>query len=95
MTMQIFGPTQVHGPQGINAPHNVRGVGNAPAASPTADVRDVLQISEPARLAGQLSEIPDIRQNRVDSIRTAIAQGTYESADKLNVALERLLDEIG
>jgi anti-sigma28 factor (negative regulator of flagellin synthesis) len=42
-----------------------------------------------------MSEIPAIRQDRVDAIRTAIAQGTYETDAMLNVALDRLLDEIG
>ncbi len=59
------------------------------------NVSDTLQISDSARIAGQMSEIPAIRQDRVDAIRTAIAQGTYETDAKLNVALDRLLDEIG
>ena len=46
-------------------------------------------------LAGRLSEIPDIRQGRVSAIKAAIASGTYETADKLNTAVSRLLDEIG
>jgi len=55
----------------------------------------VLEPCQRARIAGQMSEIPAIRQDRVDAIRTAIAQGTYETDAKLNVALDRLLDEIG
>jgi negative regulator of flagellin synthesis FlgM len=93
--MQIIGPSQVHGPQGINAPHSIRGTaGTAPTRS-TADVSDELHISDSARIAGQLSEIPAIRQDRVNSIRNAIAQGTYETSDKMSAALDRLLDEIG
>ena len=30
-----------------------------------------------------------------EQIRAALADGTYETADKLGVALDRLLDEIG
>ncbi|HEV2969611.1 MAG TPA: flagellar biosynthesis anti-sigma factor FlgM [Pirellulales bacterium] len=93
--MQIFGPSQVHGPQSINAPHGIRGAAATAPARSTADVTDELHISDSARIAGQLSEIPDIRQDRVNSIRTAIAQGTYETSDKLSGALDRLLDEIG
>jgi negative regulator of flagellin synthesis FlgM len=93
--MQIYGPSAVHGPQGISAPHGVRGPANSAPARSTADVSDTLQISDSARIAGQMSEIPAIRQDRVDAIRTAIAQGTYETDAKLNTALDRLLDEIG
>jgi negative regulator of flagellin synthesis FlgM len=93
--MQIYGPSAVHGPQGISSPHGVRGPANSAPARSTADVSDTLQISDSARIAGQMSEIPAIRQDRVDAIRTAIAQGTYETDTKLNVALDRLLDEIG
>jgi negative regulator of flagellin synthesis FlgM len=93
--MQIFGPSQVHGPQSINAPHSIRGTASSAPARSTADVSDELHISDSARIAGQLSEIPDIRQDRVNSIRTAIAQGTYETDGKMSAALDRLLDEIG
>ena len=38
--------------------------------------------------------MPDIRQDRVAAIRAAIADGTYETADKMDEALSALLDEI-
>ena len=41
-----------------------------------------------------IRELPDIRQDRVQQLRAAIADGSYETADKLDGALERLLDEI-
>jgi anti-sigma28 factor (negative regulator of flagellin synthesis) len=36
----------------------------------------------------------DIRFDRVQAIRTAIAEGSYETPEKLDLALERLLDRI-
>jgi negative regulator of flagellin synthesis FlgM len=93
--MQIFGPTAVHGSQGISAPHSTRGLSSAAPARSSADVSDELHISDSARIAGQLSEIPAIRQDRVDSIRTAIANGTYETDGKMSAALDRMLDEMG
>ena len=56
---------------------------------------DSVDISPAADLAGRLSDIPDIRQDRVSAIKLAIANGTYETADKLSGAVSRLLDEIG
>ena len=64
----------------------------APATSQPVDSVD---ISPAADLAGRLSDIPDIRQDRVAAIEAAIADGTYETAEKLNGAVDRLLDEIG
>ncbi len=93
--MQIYGPSAVHGPQGVNSPHAVRGPSGATPAHSTADVSDTLQISDSARIASQLSDIPAIRQDRVNSIRAAIADGSYETDAKMSTALDRLLDEIG
>ncbi len=47
------------------------------------------------RLVEQAKQAPDIRQDRVQSIRAQIASGTYETAGKLDTAVNRLLDEIG
>jgi flagellar biosynthesis anti-sigma factor FlgM len=92
--MQIYGPAQLHGPQSINAPHVSRNaLGAAPQRSTAAS--DELQLSPQAQFASRLADIPDIRADRVQSIRTAIANGTYETSDKLSGALNNLLDEIG
>jgi negative regulator of flagellin synthesis FlgM len=92
--MHVYGTTQVHGPQPIGAPHNIR---NAQALAPAENtsIQDSVEISDAARLVEQARDIPDIRQDRVDSIRSQIADGTYETEAKLNAAVERLLDEIG
>lgn len=37
----------------------------------------------------------EIREDRVEAVRRQIAAGTYETSDKLNIAVGRLLDEIG
>jgi len=43
----------------------------------------------------QIQDLPEIRTDRVAQIREAIESGTYETEEKLNVAIDRLLDEIG
>ncbi len=92
--MHIYGPAHLHGPQSINSPHSARPakVESRPAATP---INDELEISDAARLTEQARELPAIRQGRVEAIRTQIAEGTYETDAKLDVAVERLLDEIG
>ena len=91
--MQIYGPSQLHGAQPINAPHIQRAGEVRSGAAPSQT--DQVDISPAAEMAGKVSDIPDIRQDRVATIKAAIADGTYETEDKLNTALERLLDEIG
>ena len=58
-------------------------------------IADEVDISEAARLVEQVQQMPEIREDRVEAVRQQIAAGTYETSDKLNAAIERLLDEIG
>lgn len=92
--MQIHGPTHVHSAQPIQAPHRT-----PPAAPPPSTSRvsgaDQLDISPEADMLSRLRGIPDIRADRVAELRAAIASGSYETEEKVGVALDRLLDEIG
>jgi negative regulator of flagellin synthesis FlgM len=92
--MQVYGPVQLHGAQSIGAPHATRAAKPAEAAA-GAPIQDELHLSDAARLVEKVHDVPDIRQDRVNQIRAQIASGTYETDDKMNVALGRLLDEIG
>ena len=92
--MQVNGPSQLHGAQSIAAPHMVR-ASQASSVATAPSITDQLDISEAGRIAGQLSETSGIRQERVQAIRTAILNGTYETEQKLSMAVDRLLDEIG
>ena len=92
--MYVYGPAHVHGPQSIGPPHGVRGA-QPPAQPESSSINDSVEISDAARMVEQSRDIPDIRQDRVNAIRQQIAAGTYETEAKLNIAVERLLDEIG
>jgi negative regulator of flagellin synthesis FlgM len=92
--MHIYGPSHLHGSQPIGAPHGVRP--NQPAARPEAtQIADEVDISEAARFAEQIQQMPEMREDRIEAVRRQIAEGTYETSDRLNAAIERLLDEIG
>ena len=92
--MQIYGPAHVHGPQAIGTPHTTRAASaSSPVESPR--IQDEVNISDAARLVEQVKQAPDIRQDRVQALRAQIASGAYETAGKLDVAVSRLLDEIG
>ena len=66
-----------------------------PAASDALSPVDQLDISHEADLASRLQDIPDIRADRVAAIRAEIEAGVYETDDKLDLAVSRLLDEMG
>jgi len=92
---------RINGPSNINGPHQVNGVGGprptrsneqTQSASP---IRDEVEISSPA--AGyiqQAKDLPEIRTERVEAIRQQILDGTYLTQDKLEGAIDGLLDEL-
>ena len=92
--MQVNGPSQIHGAQGVKGPHSTNraaGSKETPSAGPT----DQLDISPAAQAAAEAAENGDIRADLVARVRQEIAAGTYETPDKLDAALDNLLDEIG
>jgi negative regulator of flagellin synthesis FlgM len=92
--MHVYGPVQLHGPQHIGAPHSARASRPVePAAG--SPIQDELQISDAAQFVDQMRDLPDVRMDKVAQIKAQIANGTYETADKVDIALDRLLDEIG
>jgi len=92
--MHINGISHVHAAQAVNQPHHSSN--SQPAAQTSSfDAVDKLDISSNASYVSQVREAPEIRADRVAEIRAAIADGAYETDDKLDSALEALLDEIG
>ncbi|MGC4003485.1 MAG: flagellar biosynthesis anti-sigma factor FlgM [Pirellulales bacterium] len=92
--MQIYGPSAVHAAQSINAPHYNRAPAGVGASGGGIDISDTLEISSEGMFAEKLQSLPDIRADRVASLRAEIADGSYETDDKLDMALERMLDEL-
>lgn len=92
--MVIQGTAHIHAPQALSAPHRngpAHGASNTPAHYGV----DQLDISPEADLVAQVHNLPDIRADRVAQIKAQIAAGTYETDAKIDLALSRLLDEIG
>ena len=89
--MQIYGPSNVHGPHQLQGPHWQRPAARTAEAGPV----DQVDISPAAAAASQASEAGDVRSELVARVRSEIAAGTYETADKLGAAVERLLDQLG
>jgi negative regulator of flagellin synthesis FlgM len=92
--MHIHGPSHVHGPQGINAPHFTQRTPGTQAASASRSA-DRVEISPAAEAAAKASEASGVRHELVNLIRSQIAAGTYDTPEKMNAAMERILDQIG
>ena len=56
--------------------------------------QDTVEISDLARYLGEIKKLPDIRQDKVDAAKAAIAKGTYETPDKIDALASRLLEEL-
>ncbi|HIA27715.1 MAG TPA: flagellar biosynthesis anti-sigma factor FlgM [Planctomycetes bacterium] len=54
---------------------------------------DDIQISTEARLLQQLSELPEIREDKVEEVRRKIADGEYDKDEYLQAAIERMIEE--
>jgi negative regulator of flagellin synthesis FlgM len=91
--MEIFGAGGTQGPQPIYprlAAFSLDGGQTVHAGSP----RDHVEISPLGQMLDNIGQLPEIRQEKVDEIRRQISAGSYESAEKLEVALDRLLEEL-
>jgi negative regulator of flagellin synthesis FlgM len=92
--MYISGASYVHGAQPINAPH--RSYNSQPTAAPSRSFgADEVSISSEADMVSRVRDVPEMRSDKVARIKAQIASGTYETDEKLDMALSRLLDEIG
>jgi len=67
----------------------------APSAPRWAEGRDRVELSEHARHLDAVRALPDVRMAKVEAIKAAIANGTYESPEKLQSAIDGLLRDIG
>jgi anti-sigma28 factor (negative regulator of flagellin synthesis) len=54
---------------------------------------DTVELSEHARFLDMMHRLPAVRNDRIESVRLAIAEGRYETPAKLDAAVERLIDD--
>ncbi|MEZ6137829.1 MAG: flagellar biosynthesis anti-sigma factor FlgM [Pirellulaceae bacterium] len=97
---------QIHGLQSTTAAQSIsRAAGSkpnsaiqsAPAVNPsTTDQLDLSaeaqQIAQSQASAGQAVTTGGIRADKVSELRQAIANGTYETPERMSAALDRMLD---
>ena len=54
---------------------------------------DRVELSNFARYLDQLRRLPEVRIDRVTQVRQAIAEGTYETPDKIDLVIDRLAED--
>jgi negative regulator of flagellin synthesis FlgM len=85
----------INGYSGPNAITNqTPSVASGPqAAKQVAESQDSVEISQIARFMNEIAMMPEIRTEKVNAIREALANGTYDVEGNLSAALDRLLEE--
>lgn len=91
--MEVPGMNPVQGSLPVQPTQPAGETSSADSAGPVAP-RDDVEISEAGRLMQELSEPSDLRAERLAQIKEAINDGTYETEEKLQVAIERLLNDL-
>jgi len=86
----------IHGSGETGKVQPIGGQRLAQRLKPVKDVveGDTVEISERAELLGKIRDLPDVRIEKVAPIRQAIQAGTYDIDSKLDVAIERLLEDL-
>ncbi len=100
LIMQIYGPFRVSTSTSVSPSNRVQPPAKAEStAKPSAEPVDQLDLSSSVGDVNRLqasSEIAgggEIRIDRVAELRRQIASGAYETPEKLDIALDRILDQ--
>ena len=91
--MEIFGAGGTQGPQPIY-PRLAAFSVDAGQTVQAGAARDQVEISPLGQMLDGISLLPEIRHEKVEEIRRQLAAGTYETPAKLELALDRMLDEL-
>jgi anti-sigma28 factor (negative regulator of flagellin synthesis) len=86
----------INGPQDLGPvqPSQLKGSVPTKPAQLAAGQDDTVEISEIARFVGMAAELPEIRTDKVAAVKAAIEAGTYVTQEKLDIAIDRLLEEL-
>ena len=91
--MEIFGAGGTQGPQPIY-PRLAAFHVDARPDDPRGRPRDHVEISPLGQMLDGIGRLPEIRHEKVEEIRRQIATGSYETPEKLELALDRMMEEL-
>ena len=91
--MDIGGTSGVGGPQRI-PPSGLQGkVQSSQTAAANAVPGDQVEISDVARLQDAISRLPDIRAEKVANAKAMMANGTLDTPDNMDIAMNGLIND--
>ncbi|MCL2119589.1 MAG: flagellar biosynthesis anti-sigma factor FlgM [Planctomycetaceae bacterium] len=98
--MNIYGTQFVHGPHALSGPHTSKPQQTSTSQqAASTQAKDEVTLSSAAQQASHTTEASasngEIRFDLVNRLRMEIAAGTYETPEKLDTALEKMLVSIG
>lgn len=91
--MDIRGAGRLSGPKRAEAKSAPAIKNDAPVQ--TGTVGDRVAISEHARLLEMLARVPAIRTERIEDLRRLIESGEYETPERIEGAVQKLMEEFG
>ena len=99
MTMEINNSFSIPGPHSVRPAAKTKfaetqQLNETSSAENIFETRDELEISAEANWLGKVQNLPEIRADRVAELRSQIQSGQYDVDAKLDVALDRMLDEM-
>jgi hypothetical protein len=77
----------------VSRPETTTGPAQFVPAGPVSP-KDELEISAVGKLLDDASRTPGIREQRLADIKAAIEAGTYDTPEKLELALNRMVDQL-
>ena len=77
-------------PQSVEPVTTVVRDGGSTALPPAGDV---VEISSIAKLAAQVNNIPEVRTELVARVKAEIETGTYETQERIDLTVDRIMDE--
>jgi negative regulator of flagellin synthesis FlgM len=88
---------KIHGVHPLGAPNGVdpvQPIQTGAALSGPTGISDIVELSAAAQLVAKVQQLPEIRTELVERVKTEIAAGTYETPERLDIAVSRLMDEL-
>ncbi len=69
---------------------------NSSQASPAVAPRgqDQVELSPRAQLLSKIAQLPEIRQDLVDRVRSEIDSGSYDTPEKVDALMDNLLEDL-
>ena len=93
--MDVSGIGSVSGATPARAVSPTTSVSQPSTASSVVAPRDQLEISSAGKMLDRLSETPEVRAERLAQIKEAIENGAYDTDEKLEAALSKMIDSLG